>query len=289
MILDTLKMMKEVAYKSNGNSDVTSLATDDQNILISDLDQAHNKICDIILNMNPLILSHYYDLTLDGSQRYYLADSIDFHFDHEQILMVTDISGGGTSPLRTMATAWRDRMNYYDNYLIPWNEPWNINNGYIEFPHQPTGTVIRIWYTRRPTGLFYGTTTTGTTTTAAITTATAGEIVLENDYYNGMKITKGTQVRRITDSSFSSTTVTLTVTPAWTTAPTTTEISLMSPLPERYHQLIVDEAIRRQKVGNDDDDFLVARLLDQDISVMKSRVGKLQSQQPEGIRHMGWE
>lgn len=278
-------MMQQVAAKSNSNSDVTSLGTDDQNILINDLDSAQSKIYDILTKQDPLLLSYYFDLVLDGSREYYIPDNLPFNYS--QIHVITDITDDSTTPISTMSSNWDDRMNYYDGDWVPVKLMWNLRDQYLEFPELPTGVTVRIWYSRRPVGFWYGTLTSGSTTTAVITTPTAGEIVLETDYYNGMWLVKGTQVRHITDFSFSGDVATFTV-DAWSTAASTDVVSLISPLPSRYHQLIVDEAIRRQMVGNDDDDILVARLQREDIAIAQGNMNTRQRQGAGHIKNIVW-
>ena len=147
---------------------------------------------------------------------------------------------------------------------------------------------MRVWYTRRPAGFFYGTVGTGNTSTTIVfgTTPTMGEILAQDDYINGMKIYFAAQVRRVTDFVYS--TLTATITPAWTTTPTdsTSTYEMLSPLPDRYHRNIVNEAKRLIKIDLDDDDTQRARKNLEDTTTMNRRMSKRQQQSPEYITHI---
>jgi len=286
MIRSYQRILKEVLKKTQGSSDISALSTEDLAIISSDVDTAADKVADLILIREPKILLWYFDLTLTGEQRYHIPSSI--VFDHEDIHMITDITAGATTPTETIQTVWSDRMIYYGYELVNDYMEWNLQGEYLEFPYKPSSGTLRVWYTRRPKGFFYGTASSGSTTTAVISTATAGEIILETDYYNGMKLYNGTQVRRITDTSFSGSALTLTTDAFSTAVSSSTTIEIISPLPERYQQLIVDEAIRRQKVGRDDDDSLIARLSYEDTNLMQTRLGNRAKQAHEGVKHVSW-
>jgi len=284
MIDSYQRILREVLKKTAGSSDISALGAEDLAIISSDIDTAADKVCDLILTREPKILLWYFDLTLNGSQRYYIPSSV--VFDHEDIHMITDITSDSTSPIETIQTVWSDRMLHYGHEITQNIMAWNLQGNYIEFPYKPSTGTLRVWYTRRPKGYFYGTADSGSTTTAVIKTASAGDIILETDYYNGMKLYNGAQIRRITDTSFSGSAVTLTTDAFSTAVSSSTEISIISPLPKRYQHLIVDEAIRRQKVGRDDDDNLIARLSYEDTTIMQSRLGNRAKQSHEQVKHV---
>lgn len=286
MIRSYPRILVEVLKKTHGSSDISALSSTDLNIISSDVDTSADKVCDLILVREPKILLWYFDLTLTGAQRYHIPSSV--VFDHEDIHMITDITEGSTIPTATVQTVWSDRMLHYGHELTQQEMTWNLQGEYLEFPYQPSTGTLRVWYTRRPKGYFYGTASSGSTTTAVISTASAGEIILETDYYNGMKLYNGSQVRRITDTSFSGSALTLTTDAFSTAVSSSTTISIISPLPERYQQLIVDEAIRRQKVGRDDDDSLIARLSYEDTNIMQSRLGNRAKQSHEQVKRISW-
>ena len=286
MIKTVSRMVEEVRLGTNQNVDVSSLPT---NYEINKLDDAQDNVCDKLLVTDPYILATYFDLTLDGSWRYYIPDETPY--DYENILMVADVTDNTTNPYITMATAWHDRLSVIDKPFLANKEPWNIIDNNIEFPNQPTSGTMRVWYTRRPVGFFYGTVGAGNTSTTVVfpATPTAGELIPKDDWYNGMKVYCAGQVRRITDYDRAS--ATATITPAWTTTPTdsTTTVELISPLPDRYHKNIINDAIRIIKLVLDDDVINISRAIDEDDERMKGRMATRQKQSPEYIRHISRE
>lgn len=278
MIYTLPTIVKRVSFNVRDNITTSSL---DPTVLASVIDQAQDSLTDAILDIRPDILSTYADLTLTGALEYRLSDIVSSQY--ESILMVEDVTGTDMHG-RTSATEWADRMDYFSSDIVPTDEPWAIRDDFIEFNRLPNNATMRIWYTRRPVGLFYGTAGGGASTSVIFpTTATLGEVIHADDYYIGMKVCYANQVRRITD--YVASTKTATVTPAWGTAPTgTSEISLVSPLPDRYHPLIVDIASRIIKIGLDDDDSLIRQAIMESTTTMTSRLTKAQSQSPQFIR-----
>ena len=278
-------MLVDLRFSVGENLETSGLDSDYE---INKLDEAQDALCDELLTANPLILASYFDHTLDGSMRYYIPDSIPY--DYETILMVTNISDDSTLPSKTVSTAWHDRLNIVDDTMLVDRISWSIIDNYIEFPNCEADGTLRIWYTRRPTGFFYGLVGAGSTTTTVVFPATpvAGEIIPKDDYYIGMKVYVNGQVRRITD--YVNSTVTATITPAWTTTPveTTDTVELISPLPEQYQKIIVSRAAQSIRLDQDDDDSGIARKIDQDENRAKSRLVKRQKQTPETIRHIEW-
>ncbi len=202
--------------------------------------------------------------------------------------MVTNITSDSTQPTKTVVTAWHDRLNVIDDTMQTEQIAWSVIDNYLEFPKQATTGTMRVWYTRRPVGFFYGVVAAGSTSTTVVfpTTPTAGERLLQDDVYIGMKVYVGGQVRRITD--YVSSTKTATVSPAWTTTPvvTTDTVELISPLPAQYHKIIVNRAAQSIKLHMDDDDSGIARQIEQDENRAKSRLAKRQRQMPETVRHI---
>ena len=254
-----------------------------ENLIVSRLDDAQDLECDDIILADSLILSTSYDLTLDGSERYYLPDL--FKFDHEQIQMIENITGGADNPVGTIYTIWGDRLLYRNN----WREyfslgiKWSLQGNYLNIPAKNTTGTLRLWYTRRPTGFLYATAASGSTTTAVLpTTMTAGELVLEDDYYNGMLCETNQQVTRITD--YDAGTRTFTFDAQTTAIGSSTVFNLVSPLPSRYLQHIVDRTVRRYKVGNNQDDTQLARYIAENDSTMKNKLSHKTAQSPKSIR-----
>ncbi len=282
MILTPQRMLIDLRFATCDNQDTSSFPATYE---IRKLDEAQDELCDELLLADPLILADYYDLTLTGAARYYLPTYIP-QFNFESILMITDVTDSATSPGKTVATAWRDRVNIVDTSIIPEYEPWSIIDNNIEFPECPSSGTMRIWYTHRPVGLFYGTSAAGAATSVTFpSTATEGDVITEDDYYNGMKVYVGGQVRRITD--YVGSTRVATITPAWSSNPTdATTVELISPLPDRYHKQIVLRAIRSIKNHIDDDDTSILREINMGTDIMKSRIGKREKQGPEFIRQV---
>lgn len=266
------------------NEDITAGTTADSTMGLF-IDDAQNKIADIILDERPDILSYYFDLTATGALSYFIPDSIPF--DYETILHIEDYTDSD-SPTRTSATQWFDRMEYIEDFINPTYDVWSVRDQYLEFPDKPTNKTFRVWYTRRPVGLFYGTVAAGASTTVTFPASpTVGEVRNVNDYYNGMKVyISSGDVRTISD--YVGSTRVATVSSAFGTTPTTSHtVSLLSPLPERYHSLIADVAARLIKIGNDDDDTLILRFLEKEEDRMRNRIRKKEIQSPEYVRRIG--
>jgi len=284
MIHTVQNMLKMMRVQSNQDETESFLSTA---VEMMYLDNAQDMIAEIILDERPGILANTFDLTLTGTNRYFIPDSIPFNY--EQILMVEDYTTS-TSPLSTSQTDWWDRMTYYENLDDSVRIPWSVQDQYLEFPNKDNNKTIRVWYTRRPVGLFYGTVGTGNTSTALTfpATPTAGELIPQDDYYNGMKVYFSGQVRTITD--YVRSTNVATISPAWTTTPTdsvsTTE--LLSPLPDRLHKLIPNIGARLVKAGNDDDSTELRIVIKEQLDAIIKRLNKPAIQQPETIRKSGY-
>jgi len=256
MIYSVQNMVKMIRWETNHDEGEFSGSADLEMMFI---DQAQDTIFDIIADYRPEILSTYFDLTLTGVSQYYIPDYIPF--DYEQILMIEDRTSTD-SPTNTVTTSWFDRLAYFDGTISTSQIPFSVRDQYIEIPYKTDNATLRVWYTRRPVPLHYGTVgTTGNTSVIFPATPTGGHLRVQDDYYNGMNIYSGEQVRTISDYVASTRTATISV--AWATNPTanTSTYSLLSPLPERLHALIAQVAIRLIKVGQDDDDTAVARLI----------------------------
>ena len=272
------QIIKNVAFATGLNPSAPGL---DKEVLASKIDRAQDRLTDILLEVRPELLVWYFDLPLTGLSEYRISDYTKFNY--ESIRLMEDVTAPD-SHISTSPDTWYNHIVYSDSDLICTSEPWMIRDEYIEFPNRPSGVTMRVWYTRRPTGLFYCTATGGTTSTVTFpATATVGEIVAEDDWYNGMRVYCAGQTRRITD--YTGATRTATVSPAWTVAPTSTSVvSLISPLPDRMHPIIADLAARYIKVSNDDDDSPIRRMIDDELATGRRSIARPQSQTPEYIR-----
>lgn len=279
--------VQNILYKTRTQSNQNpSVQTFNASVESSYIDDAQSVIFDELLQYRPDILSYYYDLTTDGSESYYLPTYISIRFAYEDILMVEDVTVS-TSPLMTLPTDWQDRLYYVQNAIETYREPWNIRDEYINFPSKPNGRIYRIWYTRRPTGLFYGTPAAGASTTITFpSTPTFGDLRPIDDYYIGMKVhnSGGGEIRTITD--YVASTRVATVDSAWSTTPTTGHtMSLISPLPERLHSLIPDVAAMmiRAKVSDDDINAIYPMIQDTFNKYLK-RISAPQTQSSKQIK-----
>ncbi len=285
MIKSARQMIKEVLLGANKSvDDLTSMGSDYSNAVMGLIDDKQDSVCDEMMTANPYMLATYYDLTLTGAQSYYLPSYIPFNY--ETILMVEDITGGVTEGESTITTIWGDRMKYIDSSgYATGSVIWSIRDQYLELPQLNTGT-LRIWYSKKPTGLFYGSATAGTTTTATFTAATVGQLVMENDYYIGMFLMHDSQARRVTDFTISGLNAAFTV-DAWTTAPSVADVlDLVSPLPRNYHQRIVREATIALRATGDDPVRDLVVLSDREAIIMTRRLRRPQIQGPEFIRRV---
>lgn len=276
-------MILEVKSDVGFSMELATLDANMENLLVSKLDNAQNIVVDEITLTDPLILSTSFDLTLDGSETYYLPDS--FKYDHEMITMIENITAGVDNPVGTIYTIWGDRLLYRNNWSEYYSDgiKWSLNGNELNIPTKNTTGTLRLWYTRRPTGFLYATAASGSTTTAVLpTTMTAGQLVLEDDYYNGMMCATNDQVTRITDYVASTRTFTF---DAQTTAiGSSTIFDLVSPLPAQYQDEIIDKAIRRLLIGNQQDDSQLARYNAENSSRMKMKLSHKTAQAPKAIR-----
>lgn len=272
------QIIKNVAYGSQLNPSAPGL---DKDILSSFIDRAQDKLTDLLLEVRPELLVWYFDLPLTGLLEYRISDYTKFNY--ECIRLCEDITSPD-SPMSTNPDMWYNRIIYSDSDMCSTREPWCIRDEYIEFPNKPSGMTMRVWYTRRPSGLFYGVAAGGSSTSIVFPAVpTVGEVVQEDDWYNGMRVHCDGQVRRITD--YVGSTRTATISPAWNVVPSSTSaMSLMSPLPDRMHPLISDIAVRYLKVSNDDDDTVVRRMIEEDLAVGRKSIARPQSQSPEFVR-----
>ena len=283
MLNTTEQLILEVKADVGFSMELATLDANMENLIVSRLDRAQDLEVDDIVKADPMILSTSYDLTLDGSERYYLPDLI--KFDHEQIQMIENISAGADYPVGTIYTIWGDRLQYRNN----WSEyssngiAWSLQGNYLNVPTKNTTGTLRLWYTRRPTGFLYASASSGSTTTAVLPASmTAGELVLEDDWYNGMLCETNQQVTRITD--YVASTRTFTFDAQNTAIASGTVFNLVSPLPSQYIQNIIDRAVRRFRIGNNQDDSAIARFLDENSSAKKTKLSHKTDQAPKAIR-----
>jgi len=281
MIYTLQNIIEKVRWQSNQNTATVSMP---KNTLMSCIDDAQNEIADVILDARPDLLSNYFDLTLTGAERYYIPSYIPFDF--ETILMAEDITSSD-NPLGTIPTDWFDRMQYRtDEIYATYRAPWSIRDQYIEFPNEPNNQTWRIWYTRRPVGLFCGTVAAaGSTSITFPATPSYGDVQPVNDYLIGMKVYSGGEVRTITD--FVGSTRVATIGEAWGSTPTTTStFSILSPLPERFHQFIADVATEMVRIGQDDDGNTIRAMVERKLAKHIKRIERPQIQTPEFVRQV---
>ena len=283
MLKTTRQLILEVKADTGFSMELATLDDNMENLIVSRLDNAQNILCDEMTLTDSLILSTSYDLTLDGSETYYLPDL--FKFDHEIITMIENITAGVDNPVGTIYTIWGDRLLYRNNWSEYYSDgiEWSLNGNTLNIPTKNSSGTLRIWYTRRPTGFLYATAESGSTTTAVLPeTMSGGQLVLEGDYYIGMKCVTNTQMTRITD--FVASTRTFTFDAQDTAIDSSTIFDLMSPMPEHYLDEIVDKAIRRTLIGNQQDDSQLARYSFENSSRMKNKLSRKTSQAPRKIR-----
>lgn len=288
MIYTTQRLLKLTRQLSNQNPNVRQMPAD---IEIMYLDNAHRELSERILMVRPDLLANYFDLTLDGSLQYYIPDSIPF--DYEQILMITELDDNSYE-FPTEAFDWSDRMSvspYTFGGIIVGSQSvkWEVRGNYIEIPSRPSDMTLRVWYVRYPVGFFYGVcgdTTVTSTTVELPETLTAGEIIKIDDYYNGSRIYNAADGLVHTISDYVASTNIITVSSAWSTNPTksSTVIEIVSPLPERIHDVIAMMAARSIRVNNDDNINQLEATIEKRMEDFIARFRKPQSQEPDRIR-----
>lgn len=131
--------------------------------------------------------------------------------------------------------------------------------GILPTPSETIANNLQISYVRKVADLSYGTVASGTSTTLKLpTSATAGTTSRVNDYYNGelVSIISGTGIGQIrTVSDYDGANRLLTLSAAWTTTPlSTSQYSFISPIPERFHEILVSYAQARVYRKNQDRD-----------------------------------
>lgn len=274
MIHTVQRMLKQIRYQTNHDEAEFSGSSDIEMMYLND---AQDTIFDTIADYRPDILSSNFTITLDGSSQYYIPDYIPF--DYEQILLVEEYSSSD-SPYAMQPTDWFDRMRYFQDDVATPRIPYSIRDNYIEFPEETDSHTARVWYVRRPVGLFYGTVAAGAASTVTFpATPTAGEVLQQDDYYNGMDVYVNGQIRRVTD--YVGSTRIATVASSWDTNPTASDtVELLSPLPKRLHKLIVGVATRLIKIAQDDNDIQVERYIRDEMEKITQRLRQPHRQGP---------
>lgn len=287
MIYTTQRLLKLMRQLSNQNPNVRQMPAD---IEIMHLDNAHRELSERILLERPDMLSSSFDLTLDGSLSYFIPDSIPF--DYEKILMITELTDS-TYEFPTELFDWFDRMSvspYSSGSYIVGSQKIKaeVRGNYIEIPSRATSMTLRVWYTRFPVSFFYGVCGATVTSNTVVfpTSPTAGEIIRQNDYYNGAKLYNTADGLTHTISDYVASTNTATVSANWSTNPTgsTTVIEIVSPLPERIHDVIAMIAARNVRVNNDDNISQLEAMIEKRLDEFLARFRKPQSQEPDRIR-----
>jgi len=248
--------------------------------------QAQDSVFDMISDVRPDILSNSFTITTDGSLSYFMPDYAGGYFDYNQIL-ITEDSTDSDDPLETSVTNWFDRMSYIQGIIPSSRIVYSIKDNYIELPRNTDNVTLKVWYTRRPVDLSYGTVAAnaGSTDLTLATTPTGGLTRIENDYYNGIKVAVAGQVRLISDYVGSTRVCTV---PAWTSTPTTSSTySLISPLPERTHKLIILEAVKNIRVHLDDDIENVEYQIKQEFDKIIRGIRQPSRQGPWQVRKIG--
>lgn len=282
MIYTVQNMQKRLRFEANYDEDEFGQSTDVEMMYIC---QAQDFIFDTISDYRPEVLSTYFDLTLTGASQYYIPDSIPY--DYEQILLVENVTTS-SSPVRTVPTSWFDRMEYFEDVITASGVPFSVRDQYLELPYETSSGTLRVWYTRRPVPLNYGTLGTCASTTVVLPASpTGGFLRLENDYYNGMRIYSEGQVRTISD--YVASTRTVTVSSAWSTTPTTdtSTYSILSPLPERLHPLVPQVAARLIRIAQDDDDTAIRIFVKEALDNILARLSKPYKNTPHRVRKVG--
>jgi len=251
------------------------------------LDNAQDLLYRKIRQLRPSLLAHYYTLPLTGASEYALPFMSPTNYC--EILMVVDATDT-TSMADTVATYWSDRMLWQEGMVESGRVVYSIRDKIIELPQKNSGVTLRIWYARKPVGLLYGTVGSGSTSTTIVfpttpTAPTSGVPVPKDDYYNGMCVECNSEVFPITD--YVTSTKTATIDGTWLTTPLNTHtMSLISPLPEQYHHLIVELAKRYGKIDKDDDDTYLIREIGMEEETMNAEFARENRHRQRSIKRI---
>lgn len=273
------KLIRAVQLCGIENPDSGTMDPDD---IVDKINEEQEYLGAQILRTRPDMLCTYFDLTTTGLREYGISNGIPRYIDH--VFAIEDVSG--SDPMGTDVVRFEDRFSYLSSVT---NETirWYYNKGKLGIPSADTGTTIRVWYPKRPVPLFYGTVSSGTSNTIVFPSSpTAGELIPENDIYNGMllKLNDG-QVREITDYVASTRTATVDV--AWGTTPTNANtVSLVSPIFPRFQELLHLGASLRLKIGLDDEIQPIRFQYDRLYQSLEAFMRKEQSQEPQRVRHI---
>jgi len=267
------------------NEDINYPSTE-PDIEINRLDDAQSLLYRKLRQYRPSLLAHYYTLTLDGSAEYSLPFMEPANYC--EILMVVDATTS-TEYKDTVGTYWSDRMLWQEGRVGSGRIVYNIRDKIIETPNKDSSATLRIWYARKPVGFLYGTAGGGTSTTIILpsspTAPTYDAPVPKDDYYNGMLVECNSEVFSIIDYVCS--TKTATIDGTWLTTPLDThKMSLVSPLPEQYHRLIVEIAKRYGKIDKDDDDSFLLREIGMEEDIMDAEFNRENRHMQRGIKRI---
>ena len=234
MILTFLELLKRTKLHVTEDPDRGSLPDSWFAYFVND---AHTIVCNKIIDTRDDFFLTYRDISLTGALTYNMPRGI------ERIAYVEDITGGASSPADTSPIRFEDRFWYLNRLRDSNYVRFTYNGGKLSIPDGSSGETLRVYYPIFPKRLFYATVTSAASGTVTLPgTSTLGDIVEEDDYYNGMFLTNDDgQFREITD--FVGATRVFTVDENWTTIPTAASVmSLSSPVWPRFQHLIHMEA-----------------------------------------------
>ncbi len=279
MIYTLQKLIRAVQLCGIENPDSGTMDPDD---IVDRINEEQEFLSATILRNRPDMMCTYWDLTTTGLREYGVADGKPRCLDH--VFAVEDVSG--TDPTGTQVVRFENRFQYLES-ISNMTLKWHFTKGKLGIPGADTGTSIRVWYPKEPAPLMYGTAAAGASTTITFpSTPTAGDLVPEDDAYNGMliKLDDG-QVREITDYVASTRVATVDV--AWTTIPTNASVlSIVSPIFPRFQELLHLGAALRLRIGLDDEIAQVRFHYDRISKALEAFMNREQSQEPQRVRHI---
>jgi len=277
MIYTLQKLIRAVQLSGIENPDSGTMDPDD---IADRINEEQEYLASVVLHIRPDMLCAYWDLTTTGTREYGVVSGMPRYLDH--VSVIEDVSG--TNPMGSRVLRFEERFSYLTT-LSANAIGWYFRGGKLGIPDYDTGTQLRVYYPKRPAPLFYGTVAAGTSTTVTFpSTPTVGELIPEDDVYNGMlvKLDDG-QVREVTGYTASAYKATVDV--AWSTTPTTDNvISLVSPIFPRFQEMLHLGAAIRLRAGSDDEINQIRFEYDRLMNQLEAFMGREQSQETKRVR-----
>lgn len=235
MAMHLTDLLKKVRWHSGDSADYSAIPNSQ---ILTYVNDAISEIQREIISERIDFFVNYVDITLDGSDSYYLKNG------QYSVFAVEHLSTTSSDPDITYPIFLSERYRYTSDMSSYNNITYSIRGNQILPTGSPNSGILRVWYNMDLKPLFRGIQdgTPSSSNTASFDSSAdtfVGNLVPVDDYYNGMfLINTDGEFKRITDYDASNSL--FTVDSDWASDPVdgTTDISLAVPFDNRYDPLI---------------------------------------------------